>query len=180
MSAERTTGRVSFRRLTEADVPLLHRWLNAPHVLEWWDRPPAQDEVRAKYLPRIAGSSDVTPYVILLEDAPLGYIQVYPVAPGAWGLRGVAAGAGVDLLIGEAEYLHRGLGPRTLRAFLGEVVFRDTAVSVCYIDPSTRNRAAIRAFEKAGFRYVADVTDPNTGLPLHLMRITREESPQGV
>lgn len=145
-------------------------------MVEWWDRPgPGIADVRAKYLPETSSDTDFTPYLALLEDGPIGYVQVYPVATGAWALPDAPAGAGVDLFIGDAGRLHRGLGPRILRAFLRDVVFRNAAIAVCYIDPSPRNHAAIRAFEKAGFRRVADVADPDTGRPLRLMRIRRDE-----
>lgn len=133
------------------------------------------DAVRAKYLPRVAGAEDATPFVICHDGAPIGYIQTYAVGPGAWGLSGVEAGTGLDLFIGEAPLLHRGLGPKALRQFIGEIVFRDPGVRACFIDPSTRNRVAIRAFEKAGFRYLGDAADPETGKPARIMRLTREE-----
>lgn len=132
------------------------------------------DAVRAKYLPRIAGAEDATPYVICQGGAPIGYIQIYPVHPGAWGLSGVEGGAGLDLFIGEAPLLHRGLGPEILRQFIGEVVLRDPAVRACFIDPSTRNRIAIRAVEKAGFRHLDDAVDPETGTPVRIMRLVWE------
>jgi RimJ/RimL family protein N-acetyltransferase len=169
-------GRFAFRWLDESDLPLLHRWLNAPHVLEWWDRPgPTPDEVRAKYLPRVTGMHDVTPYIICLGEIPLGYIQLYPIRHGTWGRHDPGSSAGLDLFIGDSRYLRRGLGPRILRQFLEEIVFRDEAVNACFIDPSPRNRIAIRAFEKAGFRSVGIGTDPDSGLEVHLMRITRHD-----
>jgi RimJ/RimL family protein N-acetyltransferase len=172
--------RITFRRLGEPDLPLLHRWLNAPHVLEWWDRPgPTLDQVRAKYLPRITAPGDVTPYVIRREETAIGYIQLYRVGEGAWGLRGVGSSAGVDLFIGELAHLHRGLGPRILRQFLTAIVFQDHGVEACFTDPSPRNRSAIRAFEKAGFHSVGSATDPESGLDVYLMRVTRQALEQG-
>jgi RimJ/RimL family protein N-acetyltransferase len=164
----------TFRPLAASDLELLQRWLNTPHVLEWWDRPgPTLDEVRAKYLPRVTGQSDAMPYVICVDDVPIGYIQSYPVRAGAWGLPEVRAGAGLDLFIGDVHCLHRGLGPQILRQFVEEIVFRDKTVTACYIDPVPQNHSAIRAFEKAGFAYVGAATDPDSGLAVHLMQITR-------
>ncbi|HLY24520.1 MAG TPA: GNAT family N-acetyltransferase [bacterium] len=166
----------AFRRLTEDDLPLLHRWLNTAHVLEWWDRPgPTLGQVQAKYLPRVTGASDVTSYVIYRGEVPIGYIQLYPVRTGAWGLHSIGAGEGLDLFIGEALYVHRGLGAGILRQFLTDVVFRDAAVNVCFVDPSPRNRGALRAYEKAGFRYLGTGTDPDSGMPVHLMEINRHD-----
>src|SRR3989442_1232040 len=40
------SDRFGFRPLGESDLALLHRWLSAPHVLEWWDQPgPTPEEV---------------------------------------------------------------------------------------------------------------------------------------
>ena len=170
-----------FRPLDESDLPRLHRWLNAPHVLEWWGRPgPTPNEVRAKYRPRVTGPSDVIPYIICQDEVPIGYIQRYSVEPGAWGLPDVRGGAGLDLFIGDARWLHRGLGPQILKQFLETIVFRDASIDACFIDPSPRNRVAIRAFEKAGFRHFGLGTDPDSGFDVRLMRITRRDFEIGV
>jgi aminoglycoside 6'-N-acetyltransferase len=144
-------------------------------VVEWWEGPGcALDDVRRHYLPLIAGSNDATPYLICCDGAPIGYIQSYAVRPGAWGLSDVEGGIGLDLFIGEPRYLHRGLGSDILRQFAG-MAFRDTSILACFIDPSPRNRIAVRAFEKAGFRYVADAADPENGQRLRIMRLLRGE-----
>jgi RimJ/RimL family protein N-acetyltransferase len=63
-----------------------------------------------------------------------------------------AAAVGVDLLIGEPDYIGRGLGPEMLRTFIREVLpfHYPTAVTVV-ADPVLENSASIRAFEKASF-----------------------------
>jgi aminoglycoside 6'-N-acetyltransferase len=43
----------------------------------------------------------------------------------------------------------------------------------CIIDPEPANRIAIRAYEKAGFRYVKTVKVPAEPQPAYLMRISR-------
>ncbi len=73
------------------------------------------------------------------------------------------------------EYLYRGLGGEILRRFLVEVVFRDERVRVCVIGPESKNVAAIRAYEKAGFRFFKTIQVPGEPEPEHLMRIGREE-----
>src|SRR5438445_13456206 len=59
---------------------------------------------------------------------------------------------GIDLFIGEADLLGRGHGPAMLRAFLRDVAFPFHHLETCVIGPSVKNTAAIRAYEKAGFR----------------------------
>ncbi len=163
--------RLTFRRLDGTDLPLLHRWLNLPHVCEWWGQPgPTLEQVRVTYQPWTRGSTDVTPYVILDGEAPIGYIQCYPVPAQAWNLEIPHPAVGVDLFIGEPRYLHRGVGAHILRQFLSDVVFRDGSVTACYADPSSRNHVAIRAFEKAGFHHVGVVPGPDPATSVCLMR----------
>jgi len=158
---------IRFRRLVCADLPLMHRWLNAPHVAEWWgDEALPLDEIVAKYAPRIDGKEDVRCFVIVHGDAPIGYIQEYPVGEDS---------AGIDLFIGEVEFHHRGLGAAIIRQFLNDVVFVNASVESCVIDPAVSNRSAIRAYEKAGFRFFKTITNPGEAEPQHLMRIGREE-----
>jgi aminoglycoside 6'-N-acetyltransferase len=167
---------IRFRALEEADLPLLDRWLSTPHVRAWWGRPgPTLDAIHAQYGPLLRGDTDAVAYLVLSSDVPIGYIQRYPVRDEAWGLRPSTPAVGLDLFIGDPGYLYRGLGPQILRQFLGEIVFSDNTIVECWIDPIARNRAAIRAFEKAGFRHIATARGADLSEPVYLMRITRAE-----
>jgi len=168
---------IRFRRLGRGDLPLMHRWRNTPHVLEWWSEARTLDEIIAKYTPRIDGKEDVRCFVIVHGETPIGYIQEYPVA-GSEYARDIAEPeriVGIDLFIGEVEFLHRGLGAQIIRQFLTDFVFADPAVESCVIDPSVSNRGAIGAYEKAGFRFFKTVTNRGEPEPQHLMRIERDE-----
>ena len=74
-----STGSVSFRRLRASDLPLLHRWLNAPHVARWWygeDTP--WRAIEEYWLPHVEVRETVEPYLILREGTPVGYyIRAY-------------------------------------------------------------------------------------------------------
>ena len=158
---------IGFRKLERRDLPLMHRWLNTPHVVEWWpDEALALDEIVAMYTPRIEGLEDVRCFVIVHGDTPIGYIQEYPVDERS---------VGIDLFIGEVAFHHRGLGASIIRRFLGDVVFADPAIEICVIDPVVSNRGAIRAYEKAGFCYFETVTLAGESEPHHMMRIGRAE-----
>jgi aminoglycoside 6'-N-acetyltransferase len=79
--------------------------------------------------------------------------------------------AGVDLMIGEADLIGRGLGPQVLAEFTHDVVFADPETRACVATVEEGNRRSWRAFEKAGFRHVRDVEEE--GLPHRLMRLDR-------
>jgi len=170
---------IHFRTLDRGDLPLMHRWLNTPHVVEWWrDEALTLDQIVAKYSPRIEGKEDVRCFVIVNGDTPIGYIQKYPIGENSEYARHIAVAAwvaGIDLFIGEVGFHHRGLGAPIIRQFLNDIVFADPAVESCIIDPAVSNRGAIRAYEKAGFRFLRTVTNPGEAEPQHLMKIGREE-----
>lgn len=174
--------RIGFRRLRPPDLPLMHRWLNAPHVARWWyGEDTSWRGIEEKYFPRIEDREPVEAYVILYDGSPIGYIQCYPISHDEEYARlvGVEDSAGVDLFIGEEDYLYRGLGSLVLRRFLGEVVFENESVKTCVIGPEPKNTAAIRAYEKAGFRYFKKIQVPGEPEPEHLMQLSREEFEAG-
>jgi RimJ/RimL family protein N-acetyltransferase len=180
MAGPDAPARITFRSLTYADLPLLVRWLNTPHVREWWQHDPRTlEEAIEKYTPLIEGTEPTSAYIILYDERPIGYIQAYKIADWpeyASAIEVEEGAAGVDLFIGE-EYAHRGLGAPILRAFLRDIVFAMPGVACCVIGPSASNATAIRAYEKAGFRHLKTVAVPGEEEPEYLMRITPASSP---
>lgn len=165
------TAALSFRPLRESDFPVIHQWSNTPHVLRWWHEPLSPQQVAEKYRPRISGEEPIRCFVILVDDVPIGLIQTYRVGAFpeyAEHLPVPPDGAGIDLYIGHADYLHRGLGGRILRAFLDDVIF-PSGVTTVSIDPSVDNRIAIRAYERAGFRHLITKQLPDEPEPTYLM-----------
>lgn len=160
------------------DLPLMHRWLHAAHVREWWSDngdAPAYEAVVEKYGPSIRGEEPTEAYLICYDGQPIGYIQTYMIRAYPEYAAAIAVdedAAGVDLFIGEADSLHKGLGSHILRAFLREIVFAAGGATSCVIGPSVKNSIAIRAYEKAGFRYLKTVRIDDEPEPEYLMRIT--------
>jgi RimJ/RimL family protein N-acetyltransferase len=169
---------IEFRPLAAEDLPLLHRWLSAPHVREWWNDARTAEEIRTKYAPRIAGADPTRSFIIEHCGKPIGYIQSYRIRDYPDYARHVGAPgdcAGIDLFIGEAEMVGRGIGTRAVAAFLRSIVFVDPAIGACAIGPEQGNRRAIRAYEKAGFRYWKTIAVPGEPAPEYLMLVTRRE-----
>ena len=163
---------ISFRPLQYSDLRLMHRWLNAPHVAHaWYGEDTSWRAIEEYYLPRVEARETVEPYLILREGMPVGYIQAYPVSHDEVyaGLVRVEDSAGVDLFLREEKYVYRGLGSKVLRRFLAEVVFRDEGMQVCAIGPEPKNVAAIRAYEKVGFRFFKTIQVPGEPEPEYLM-----------
>jgi RimJ/RimL family protein N-acetyltransferase len=180
-----TGGRIdprglSFRRLRMSDLRLMHRWLNAPHVRRWWyAEGTSYAEIEDHYLPGIEGWDATKLFLILHEEKPIGFVQSYRISAdddeAYANMVDVADSAGVDLFIGEATYLHRDLSQHVIRRFLSAHVFSDPGVKVCVIGPEPNNTAAIRAYEKAGFRFFKTIQVPGEPEPEYLMRLSRTD-----
>ena len=61
---------------TEADLPHFHRWMNDPHVAEFWQEEGGLAQQRA-YLERIAADPHALPLIACLDGQPFGYFEVY-------------------------------------------------------------------------------------------------------
>lgn len=176
---------LGFRPLGLAELPLIHHWLNAPWVACWWPMADcSQQAVLAKYARRARGETPTRCFIILHAERAIGLIQTYRLtghADYAQAVQAEPGAAGVDLFIGEREYLHRGLGAPILRRFLREVVFAPGApATACYIGPDQSNAAAIRAYEKAGFLHLRTVTIPGEEEPEQVMRLSRADFEAGM
>ncbi len=161
---------VSFRPLREDDLPLLHEWLQRPHVKRWWRDSDTLEETAAHYMPALSGGDPSDHYVIVVDGRDAGMIQTYLAADyPEWGafVDDPERVAGVDLLIGEEQLIGRGLGAAILERFTREIVTAPACAAT--VDPA--NRRSWRAFEKAGFRHVRDVEED--GRPHRLLRLDR-------
>jgi aminoglycoside 6'-N-acetyltransferase-1b/aminoglycoside 6'-N-acetyltransferase-2 len=167
--------------MTEQDLPLLHEWLQRPHIVEWWggeaERPRSLAETRERYLPRVLAEEGVTPYIAMRGDEPIGYAQSYVAlgsGDGWWEDETDPGVRGIDQSLASPELLGRGLGTRLVTALV-ERLFADPAVSRIQTDPSPENGRAIRCYEKVGFRRLRTIVTPDG--PAEYMVIDRRPAP---
>ena len=165
----------TFRPLTRADLPLLHEWLNRPHVAEWWKGATSFESVAQTHGADL-DSNVIWQHIAHLDGVPVGYVQLYRVmgADADWWQDETDPGArGVDQYLANEAQLGRGLGSEMVRQFLARTFTQDVSVTKIQTDPSPENGRAIRAYEKAGFRKVREVMTPDG--PALLMVVTRAE-----
>jgi aminoglycoside 6'-N-acetyltransferase len=130
----------------QRDAVKLADWLDRPHVATWWG---PRDEV----IQELAAHIETDMALIAMDGDPVGLI--------CWQIptREELAEAGlddlprdlvdIDLMIGEAEALGRGIGPAALRRLFERL--RAKGVPRVGLATSQTNLRALRAFEKAGF-----------------------------
>ena len=154
-------GELAFEPLSEADFPLLLRWLNSPHVAEVWDGAKTLAEVRSKYRDKIA-SDWQRAFIVSTIGERFGYIQSYRAARvGAdWWPHEPETTVGIDQFIGETHLLGKGLGTSMVREF-SDWLLRHPKTERVITDPSLRNERAIACYRKAGFKDVRVVTTPD-------------------
>jgi len=154
-SANKGDPKISFIPLHEKHFSLILKWFNTPHVqifysLRNWNI----EEVRQKLTPYIQGVGGMECYIISIDKTPIGYVQCYPVKEHPWDNQNLVEevlqnSAGIDLFIGEEEFIGKGLSCQILEAFLKNYVW--TRYKYCLVDPDIRNETSIQLFKKCGF-----------------------------
>jgi aminoglycoside 6'-N-acetyltransferase len=154
-----------FCPMVEGDLPLVKRWLAAPHVVEWWGDTYAQFEL-------VSGDLEVEAmdqFIVALNDRPFGYLQCYD--PEVWPDNGLgthpSGTRGIDQFIGEPGMVNQGHGSAFIRAFIDRLLASGAPRVIT--DPDPANARAIRAYEKAGFQRDRLVDTPD-GIALLMIR----------
>jgi aminoglycoside 6'-N-acetyltransferase len=129
---------MDLRPMTRDDAPELRRILAAPEVARWWD-PPADD------FP-LSDDPDSERLVIEVDGAVAGMIQFFEETDPKY------RHASIDLFLDPAFH-GRGLGTEAVRRVV-RLLIGERGHHRVTIDPAASNAAAIRAYEKAGFRPV--------------------------
>ena len=126
------------RPLAEGDEAELLRIRRIPEVMRWWDVPeegfPWTDD------------PDSTRFAIEVDGAVAGLIQFWEETDPKY------RHAGIDIFLDPA-YRGRGLGAEAVRRIV-RLLIEERGHHRITIDPAVENAAAIRAYEKAGFRRV--------------------------
>jgi aminoglycoside 6'-N-acetyltransferase len=145
-----------FVPMSSVDLPLIRRWLETPHVSQWWHDPAEQFELVSGDLDH----PDMAQYVVASDGRPFAYLQCYNLSGWNTGLGPQPLGTrGLDQFIGEANMLGRGHGSAFIRDFTERLLAKGAPRVV--IDPDPANARAIRAYEKAGFEKDRIVETPD-------------------
>lgn len=129
---------LTLRPLVPEDGEELRRIHAIPEVARWWDPPPAGFP--------LADEPDATRLTIEVDGAIAGMIQFYEELEPKY------RHATIDLFIDPA--LHgRGLGTEAMRLLVRHL-FDDRGHHRITIDPALENVAAVRCYEKIGFKPV--------------------------
>jgi aminoglycoside 6'-N-acetyltransferase len=138
--------------VTEEHRDLLTSWLVQPHWREWWSDP--AEELATIYA---LEQGEHLPFIACVNDEPIAYIQCWwpaqhPDVP--WVREMAITERGIDISIGDAANLGKGLGTQIIKHFAAKL-FAEGATRLV-IDPDKNNGRAIAAYMKAGFTPCAE------------------------
>ena len=157
--------KISFKPLSVTDFENLLKWLQQPHVKKWWDANVnyTKEAIQEKYESYVDGykkigseHKPIQAFIIYFDDTPIGYIQyynAYDFSRDGYQLNNLPKSlAAIDFLIGDEDYLGKGIGSKSLELFLNSHVF--TEFDYAFVDPALTNIFAIESYSKAGFKIV--------------------------
>jgi aminoglycoside 6'-N-acetyltransferase len=144
---------ITFIPVTDTHRPLLEGWLKQPHWRQWWGAP--HEELRLIYA---VEEGEHLPFIACIKGEPIAYIQCWwpaqhPDVPWVRDMK--MTERGIDISIGDASNLGKGVGALILRNFAAKL-FAEGATRLV-IDPDKSNTRAIAAYKKAGFTPFAEV-----------------------
>jgi aminoglycoside 6'-N-acetyltransferase len=153
-----------FRPMSANDLPLVKRWLEMPHVIEWWGEPDEQFDLVSGDLTHPA----MDQYIVATGEREFAYIQCYRMTEWNTGFGPQPDDTrGIDQMIGEPDMIERGHGSAFIRAFIEDLLA--AGVPRVVTDPDPTNARAIRCYEKAGFARDRLVDTPD-GIALLMFR----------
>lgn len=159
---------VTLTPFSRTDVTLLCRWLVTPHVARWY--PNAEDHIEWSINPSPGGERAL----ITVGERHVGYIRWQTVSRDildSVDLHEIPAGAvDVDILIGDADFVARGIGPQALLLLLSQLRQRRD-VPLVGLTTSIHNLYAQRAYSKAGFHILREYSPPGYGRCYLMIRV---------
>lgn len=150
---------IAFHLLGTDDLAVMHRWLNDPEVVRWWE---GDDVTWAGVVNDYSPDREpdgVEHWIASLDHRPIGWISCgdvgrWPEESAKWTALGAdPRPAGIDYLIGDRSDRSRGLGTQMIDAFVRTVVFGPgSSWTQVGADPYTANARSWGALARAGFR----------------------------
>ncbi|WP_431968689.1 GNAT family N-acetyltransferase [Nocardia sp. bgisy134] len=178
------TPEFTWRRVAEADFPLLGGWLARPHVARWWNHETSPEAVRRDFGPTARGEEPAEDLLAHADGVPIGLVQRCRIADYPEyldELRELAevpeSAMTVDYLVGEPDLVGRGVGSAMIRAALADTWAAYPEADCVIVPVAAANAASWRALEKAGLRRVAEgeltPDNPANGTAHYIYRVDR-------
>lgn len=141
--------KLEIRTLEENDKNLLVKWLSDPRVLEFYegrDNPFDLEKVNNVFF---ANEDEEVKCIVNFAGKDIGYIQFYELDDETKKEYGYVNENvyGTDQFIGEVEYWNKGIGSLLVTSMVDFLIQQKKADRIV-MDPQTRNKRALKCYEK--------------------------------
>ncbi len=144
--------RISLRKLEFSDISILKEWLYNEHFAKWYTEP-------VDWLNEIEQRNTkycwIKHFIVETDGIPIGFCQYYDYAFGeeTWhGNMDVQDTYSIDYLIGEIDYLGRGLGTSIVLNLVNEIQ-NNTIAKKIIVQPEAGNKVSRNTLLSAGFLF---------------------------
>ncbi|KOX16876.1 hypothetical protein ADK67_39420 [Saccharothrix sp. NRRL B-16348] len=144
------------------DLDLVHRWMQAPHVVAFWHQAWPREQWAEELRRQLSGRHSL-PVLVSRGEDPVIYLEVYRAA------RDVVAQVyqarphdiGLHVAVGELSMTDQGLVRELLPLVTAALFDADPRCTRVLLEPDVRNRRAIASFTAGGFAPVGEVLLPD-------------------
>ncbi|HEX4839423.1 MAG TPA: GNAT family N-acetyltransferase [Rhabdochlamydiaceae bacterium] len=163
--------RFHFQPVDQAHRSLVHHWLKQPHVAQWFYGQGLKNTI--KHLDDfLKGSSSGQYWIGFDQERPFAFLITSVVKKPndeltKWCTKEGAA-ITLDLLIGETDYLGKGLAHIVVQEFL---LSQFPNVAEVLIDPEATNSHAIHIYKKIGFIVLGEFIPSHSPHPHYMMHL---------
>ena len=143
---------LKIRVFEDNDIILMKTWLNKEHVRKWYEDP---NDWLTEIYRRFDKFSFVNHFIALYDNKPIGFCQYYTCADAneTWyGDIPLAGSYSIDYLIGEENYLGKGIGKAIIDLLVKEVFSLNEAQRIIVL-PEIENTASCKSLLANGFTF---------------------------
>lgn len=163
--------RFQFKPVDIAHRALVHHWLALPHVTEWFYGQGLQNTL--DHLDAFLKGQSASQYWLAFDnDRPFAFLITSSIDKPEDELSHWCSKEGeaitLDMLIGDTNYLGKGLATDVIREFLTS---QFPYVTEVLIDPEATNARAIHVYQKAGFKILGEFIPSHSPHPHLMMRL---------
>jgi|SRR5579862_171040 len=155
---------------------LVHNWLKQPHIAEWFYGQGLQNTLKHLDEFLIQGSSFFHYWLAFDQNHPFAFLITSCIhkpndAISRW-CEEEGSAITLDMLIGDLNYLGKGLSHRVIREFL---LSQFPNVTEVLIDPEATNTRAVHVYQKAGFKILGEFIPSHSPHPHYMMRLKMKD-----
>ncbi len=153
---------LELRPLEDQDIPLVKNWLNKEHVKRWYEIPHLNITIN-DWMSEINQREDnfkwITYLIATWQKQPIGFCLFYWCSDSDedFGSLSLENAYGIDYLIGEEDFLNKGLG-KNMIALLVEKIFALPDAKIITADIDKENKASEKVLLACGFSLLTGET----------------------